>query len=267
MNPYEQKRQARIDRLRDAGQAAANEASALEQRADAMASVIPLGQPILIGHYSERRDRNYRAKISRTYDRALEAADQAKDLARRADAAESSHAISADDPDAPAKLRERIASLRAHQVRMVALNRAWRTGGEAGLVAAGLSSEGAAKIAARIAAAYSWERQPFAAYQLQNASANIRRLEERLKTIEARVAVPAAEEDLGGGMRLEVDPEANRVRLRFPGKPETAVRTALKRAGFRWAPSTGAWQGYLSEAMVARARQIAGSATVAEKEA
>ena len=34
----------------------------------------------------------------------------------------------------------------------------------------------------------------------------------------------------------------NRVRFYFPGVPSGEVRSLLKRNGFRWAPSVGAWQ-------------------------
>lgn len=42
-----------------------------------MASVIPFGQPILIGHPSEQRDRNYRDKIHNTFGKAFAMQDKA----------------------------------------------------------------------------------------------------------------------------------------------------------------------------------------------
>lgn len=39
---------------------------------------------------------------------------------------------------------------------------------------------------------------------------------------------------------------ANRLRIYYPDKPDAETRTRLKRAGFRWAPSVGAWQNYLN---------------------
>jgi hypothetical protein len=41
-----------------------------------MASIIPFGQPILGGHHSEKRDRNYRDKIHNTYGKAFELQDK-----------------------------------------------------------------------------------------------------------------------------------------------------------------------------------------------
>ena len=46
-----------------------------------------------------------------------------------------------------------------------------------------------------------------------------------------------------GGKIVDNIPE-NRLQIFFDDKPEAEVRTRLKRNGFRWAPSNGAWQSY-----------------------
>lgn len=43
-----------------------------------MADVIPFGQPILVGHHSEKRDRSYRSKIHNKFGKAFEEMDKAK---------------------------------------------------------------------------------------------------------------------------------------------------------------------------------------------
>lgn len=89
-------RAARADRRADyferKAERTAAEADAGFARARELASIIPLGQPILIGHHSESRDRNYRAKINRTDDRALAAHKESEDAARRAQSAATSQA-------------------------------------------------------------------------------------------------------------------------------------------------------------------------------
>ncbi len=82
----------RAERLEDLAERRAATADAGFARAREMSSIIPLGQPILIGHHSERGDRNYRARIDRTETRALEAHREAEDAQRRADAAARSQA-------------------------------------------------------------------------------------------------------------------------------------------------------------------------------
>ena len=85
-------------------------------RARQMAEAIPFGQPVMPDHYSYGRDRGTATKIHDTYGRAFEGMDEAKDLARRAEAAEAnqSHRESI-----PATLR-RIEKLEADLRRIAA---------------------------------------------------------------------------------------------------------------------------------------------------
>jgi hypothetical protein len=55
---YEARRAARIDRLHARAEKARTESASAEQQARRMADVIPLGQPILVGHHSEGRERS-----------------------------------------------------------------------------------------------------------------------------------------------------------------------------------------------------------------
>ena len=69
---YDTKRQARYERLLKAAERASMESQSLHNQAHEMASVIPFGQPILIGHYSEGRDRRYRARIENKFRKGFE---------------------------------------------------------------------------------------------------------------------------------------------------------------------------------------------------
>lgn len=64
------------------------QATADYNRAHQMADAIPFGQPMMPDHHSYGRDVNYRNKIHNTFGRAFAGMDEAKDLTRRAEAAE-----------------------------------------------------------------------------------------------------------------------------------------------------------------------------------
>ena len=64
------------------------------------------------------------------------------------------------------------------------------------------------------------------------------------------------EEDYQGVVKLVENAEANRVQLIFPGKPSAEVRTKLKKSGFRWSPSEGAWQRQLNSSAVYWAKEL-----------
>ncbi|MDR3414932.1 MAG: DUF3560 domain-containing protein [Nevskia sp.] len=138
MNSYEQKQEARRERLLARAAKLRAAAQRLTQRASQRAAMIPVGQPILIGHHSERRDRNFRNRISRAFEKAVELDNLAHAAAARADGVGRS-GVSSDDPDAIAKLREQVGKLEQVQERMKAANRALRRGDDDALRAQGLS--------------------------------------------------------------------------------------------------------------------------------
>ncbi|MEZ5651866.1 MAG: hypothetical protein R3E87_15115 [Burkholderiaceae bacterium] len=97
----------------------------------------------------------------------------------------------------------------------------------------------------------------FPGYSLSNSNARIRDMQQRLARIERDQAKPVEVIEAGNGVSVERDAPANRVRLYFPGKPDEAVRARLKKNGFRWAPSQGAWSAYLNNWSVHFAEQLA----------
>lgn len=101
--------EARTERYEERSERVGEQASADYAKARQMGEAIPFGQPILVDHYSARSDRNYRNRMSRTYERAFEGMDEAKELARRA---ESAQATQSHRESIPATLR-RIAKLEA----------------------------------------------------------------------------------------------------------------------------------------------------------
>lgn len=87
MNTFEERRNARVARLLAAAEKREQEASALSTSAHQMGDAIPFGQPILIGHHSERHDRNYRARIQARYSKSFALLKEAEKLRARAEAA------------------------------------------------------------------------------------------------------------------------------------------------------------------------------------
>ena len=84
-------------------------------------------------------------------------------------------------------------------------------------------------------------RVGFPAYALQNNNANIHRVEERLKSLKA-VKEKGTKETEFELFKVVENVEAMRLQIIFDEKPEADVRAVLKKNGFKWAPSQGAWQ-------------------------
>jgi len=56
---FEERREKRIETAQQRALKNETESNFLYKKAKEMASMIPLGQPILVGHHSEKGDRNY----------------------------------------------------------------------------------------------------------------------------------------------------------------------------------------------------------------
>lgn len=231
MNKYEAKQRARRDRLEARADRARSASHMTYTRAEVMASAIPFGQPVLRGHHSERRDRNYRARIHNTFGKAFALHDQAKELDRRA-AAVGKGGISSDDPDAIDKLRVKLAELEERHERMKRTNALLRSNDHAGLERMGYT---AAAIANLFRPDYRG-RAGFASYELTNSSANIRRIRDRIAALE-KIAERSDREEQGKGYTYREDVEDNRAVFLFDAKPEKALRDLMKRNGFVFSPN------------------------------
>ena len=172
--------------------------------------------------------------------------------------------ISADDPDAVVKLREKLESREELQARMKAANAAIRmkdtAKGDAKLAELGYSAEAIQRL-----------REPdycgrvgFPSYELTNNNAEMRRIRARIAELEKRESEPAPEGWEFDGGSVVVNMELNRLQILFDDKPDEDVRAELKSNGFKWAPSQHAWQRQLTGNAMYAARRIKAIAPAAE---
>lgn len=106
-------------------------------------------------------------------------------------------------------------------------------------------------------------RLGFPSYLLTNNLANIKRMKERVKQLEAaKLDVEKEWKDEEKDIRVVDSPTENRLMIFFPGKPEKEVIEQLKSYGFRWSPTSGAWQRYRSYQANAAAKIITGIDTL-----
>ena len=166
--------------------------------------------------------------------------------------------ITSDDPNALSKLKGRVEELEHLQERMKAVNAYYRKHKTIDGCPT-LTEEQIAKLKASIASDWRSDPKPFESYQLTNNSANIRRLKERVATMEkeaARAAESPADTVIGNGFTLQENTDICRIQFVFDDKPDEETRTLLKSHGFRWAPSEGAWQRLLNNNGRSAARAV-----------
>ena len=234
MNDYEAKQQRRRERLEQAAQRAEQRSQAHHDAAHRAVEHIPFGQPILVGHHSERGHRAALRRSHRHMDKFCEEYGNAEQLKHRASRV-GKGGISSDDPEALVKLRGKLEKKKAIREQRKAVNAAWRKAGRPRALGTDRepSDEDAAKwerlaevlgdagLAAKVRAMMARDflhRAPFT-YELTNAGAEIRRLEQRIAQLEAAAAEPEREPTRGRGFTVCEDKSEHRIRFEFDAKP------------------------------------------------
>lgn len=243
LNDYEAKQEARRKRYEARAAEARQDAESAYARARRIQDGIPFGQPILRGHHSEKRHLADLGRIDKAMRRTIEAGKRAEHYERRA-AGVGKGGISSDDPDAIPKLKEELARLEQYHERLKATSKAIRSKNpREALAGLGFRPE---QVANLLEPNYLGRPRGVEPWMLSNNAANIRRIRKRVEELEARANKPALPERRVGDVRVVDNAELNRLQLFFPDKPAPEVRAKLKSYGFRWSPTTGAWQAFRS---------------------
>lgn len=213
MNPYEERQEAKRERLRKAAAKRRAEATAKYDAGTKALEAIPFGQPILVGHHSEKGDRAYRDRAVARIEQSFELSTEAGKLEARADAI-GTRGISSDDPEALAKLQDKLLQLEEAHTHMIERNKEARAIGT---------------------------ETPYFAYQLTNSGANIRRIKMRIARLERTRNAPAMQPMYGNGWEMFEEKDSNRIIIKFADRPAPELCKSLRSYGFLWSPSRGAW--------------------------
>ena len=111
MNEYEQRQEERKARYLELAEKADRASETASGRATGILSVIPAGQPILVGHHSERRHRRDLATVDRQMRKSIDETNKADHYREKA-AGVGKAGISSDDPEAVVKLRLKLAGMK-----------------------------------------------------------------------------------------------------------------------------------------------------------
>lgn len=240
MNKYEEKQAAKKAYYAEKAEKLEAEAQRLNEYDRKQMSLIPFGQPILVGHHSEGR---HRALIKRSRKRA----DKILSLSRKAEyyrnkATATNNAISSDDEDAIAKLKIKLNNLEYSQNEMKRINKAFRKNGIEGIT--NLDEKLKAELLKHMKQ-FNYDI-PFPSYSLQNNSAQIRRIKQRILELEKRQKL-SPKTIHGNGYTVKENKDDNRIMFIFESKPSLEVREILRKYGFKWSPNRCAWVRMLNE--------------------
>jgi hypothetical protein len=211
---YEERKEGKIDTFNELSRKNSILAGQESGRAREMGSVIPLGQPILAGHHSEKGHRALLKRVDGAHRRAAEAGEKAAYYQDRANTAANNRAISGDDTEAVERYKTKLTKLETARDYMKAVNKAWKQGKEA-LYALGLTDFDIEKLKAKMPG---YETKPYPAWALSNNCAEIRRVKAKLEELSRLDKMEAESTKFPGGeMRINLD--INRIQFLFDEIP------------------------------------------------
>jgi len=215
---YEEKQVAKLERYQELAQKAKLQSQSAYETSNRLSDMIPFGQPILVGHHSERMHRRHIDKIQNAMRKSIELKDKAEYYKNKIHNIKNNNAISSDDPGAVDKLKTKLINLEELREEI--------------------------------------KKREHQSWELSNLSQNIRQVKKRIEYLQEQQQVPETEETINGVV-LKVDKSDNRVRLYFSNVPNEEIRTKLKHNGFKWSPYNKAWQRMISDWAISLARLIA----------
>ena len=221
---YEEKKEMRKERYKARIEKAKENIKGLYEKQDSISKYIPLGQPILVGHHSEKRHRRDLEKIDSCFRKAKEESEKIEYYENKIKSIEHNKAISSDDPEAIEKLKEKLSTLQAYQEKMKAVNK---------------------KAKKRI---YTFE--------MTNNNQNMNSIKKRIELLEKRkndVTRVLFENDI---VKVIDNVEDNRLQIIFNEKPSEEIRSELKRCGFKYAYTTKTYQRFRSNSAIYAAKDI-----------
>lgn len=267
----------------------AKESAAAFKREHDILDMIPMGQPILVGHHSEKRHRSDLNKAENLFRKGIELKETSEYYAHKVDLIENSSVISSDDPDAIAKLEKKLAGIEAEIERVKAHNKnckvihlalySFANGTHVSndngsyqtyaVVKDGVIDwkvkrvpkeikpiiEDYAKTGKLVQPPLKEENKKIEGWVLQNLNGNKKRVKDRIESLKNLIKVPDLNKSING-VDLIVDKVENRVRLVFPGKPAPEIIQKLKSNGFHWSPYNKDWRRQISDRALYLAEEI-----------
>lgn len=213
---YQERKQKRIENYEEKSKRIGQEAEGRYQKGRQILHAMD-GQPLLIGHHSEKRHRADQKRIDNNFRKAYELSEKSNYYENKAEAAKNNNAISSDDPEAIQKLEQQLHALEKLREDT--------------------------------------KKTEHTTYELNYISADIRRIKARIEELKELEQLDFKDIKLKNGT-ITHNKEQNRIQIIFDEIPDEAVRGKLKQRGFKWARSQGAWQRMFNKKTIYEVRWL-----------
>ena len=205
---YEERKQMKKERYEELADKARKRSKEQSEKHNRIANIIPMGQPILIDHYSANRHRNDIKKMDKAIEKSIEEDKKADYYESKVANIDNNAVISSDDPQAIQKLENKLKALEDYK----------------------------AKVKAR----------PHKTWELQNLNQQMKSVKDRIQQLKDLDELDFEDITFDGG-KVVHNKEINRIQILFDNIPDEETRNLLKSRGFKWSRYEKAWQRLLNK--------------------
>jgi len=259
LGDYQSRVEAKKERLEARAEKAREQSDQFYKASKDRASMIPFGQPILVGHHSEARARRDADRIFNDMGKSVKAQKKADYLESRAERVGSA-GIASDDPEAIQKLKTKLDSLVQSQEVMKSINKVVRSShmnDSDKIEYVRETHQLTQQQAQQLLEPDHMGNIGFAQYALTNNNATIRATKKRIEELErVHNQEPLKNRGCVDGTEWELYEEDGRIKFSFEGKPSEQVRLLLKSNGFRWSRYSKAWVRKMTPNAVASTQRL-----------
>jgi hypothetical protein len=251
---YENKKLNKIEKYRKLSKKASKESESRFKTADTIADCIPMGQPVLVGHHSEKKHRRDLNKIHTNMQKGIEAKEKSEYYADKARIVENGYSISSSDPDAVKLLKEKVIELEKKQSFIKKANKEFAKLQKDSNYKLDLTEDGKAKLLETVkinARLFPYYDKPYPAFELTSLSTKIRQAKKRIDELQQFSKVESSGKYTVAGLpdfiHFEKDTIENRFKVYMP--KQFYIESDLK----EWFPKHG-WR--YSRTNVCHQRQL-----------
>lgn len=180
---FEEKKEKKIKKYESRAKKAKEKSEQAFNSAKRLSDSIPSGQPVLIGHHSEKHARKDISRIQRGMEKGIEEEQKSFYYEEKVTAAENNKAISSDDPDAIEKLKKKLENLELIHAFKLKCNSEWKKHLKDPDYKMKLTEQEEAKMLSEIQY-YGNNCQPFPSFSLTSDTAKIREVKNRIAKLE-----------------------------------------------------------------------------------
>lgn len=251
-----EKQEAKAERYRALARNSRQKADDACRLSNAAVENIPFGQPIHVGHHSEKAHRRAIEKSRQQMGKCVEYSNRAEYYEAKARSAELNNSIYLGDDDSVERLQAKLDALVEKQEAMKTTNKIVRS--------KTLSTEEKSEKLSQMGYSQNSIKELMTPYlgelgypkfKLANNNARINDTRKRLERAKTMKSTENKEYSIGGCEIVE-NYQENRLQLFFSGVPDCGIREQLKRNGFRWSRFNGCWQSYLNRRQLDRVKEI-----------